>query len=44
MAFDLKVTDVQTGVTKVYSKHQGRMESRADVNAFGRPELHRPRP
>lgn len=37
VAFDLKVTDVQTGVTQVYSKPQGRMESRADVNAFPSP-------
>lgn len=34
VAFDLVVTDTETGARKVYSKPQGRLESRADVNAF----------
>jgi hypothetical protein len=37
VAFDLAVTDLETGTTKVYSKPAGRLESRADVNAFPAP-------
>jgi len=34
VAFDLTVTDTETGKSRTYSKPQGRLESRADVNAF----------
>jgi hypothetical protein len=37
VAFDLTVTDTETGQSKVYSKPQGRIESRADVHAFPAP-------
>ena len=37
VAFDLTVTDLDTGLKKVYSKPQGRMESRADTDAFPQP-------
>ena len=37
VAFDLAITDLETGVRKVYSKPAGRLESRADVNAFPAP-------
>jgi hypothetical protein len=34
VAFDLTILDTETGRQKVYTKPQGRMESRADINAF----------
>lgn len=37
VAFDLAVTDLETGVRRVYSKPAGRLESRADVDAFPAP-------
>jgi hypothetical protein len=34
VAFDLTILDTETGQQKLYSKPQGRLESRADIDAF----------